>query len=282
MSPRICWFFLAWTTASLADDQVLLIDAGPDVIANGQALVATANSINDASSAKPYLIELGPGSFNISPAQLTLKPFVSLAGKGRSISQIFLNTSSTLAAVRLNGNNTLRDLHLQHLGSGSTNVYTMGVQVAPGAKSIRLERISVLADGNGLSAGLYVAGDLNATDILVVAQTGTMASAFYYTGSGVVDIADSHFSATNSGAGNAETLYGFSASNPSWQLRNVRLNASHPTQSAFWLNASLSAAPVFRGLEVLSGKRGSTATCLASIGTTSAGFTDFIPSGCPQ
>lgn len=282
MSSRFCWLLLAFSTAAVADDQVLVVDAGPDVIANGRALVATANSITDASSAKPYVIELGPGSFNISPVQLTLKPFVSLVGRGRGISQIFLNSASTQAAVRLNGNNTLRDLHLQHLGTGGTNVYTMGVQVAPGAKSIRLERISVLADGNGFSAGLYVAGDLAADGISVVAQTGTLAIAFFYTGSGLVDISDSHLSATNSGSGSASVLSGVSNSNPSWQLRNVRLFASHPTQSASWLDANLSAAPVFRGLEVLAGKRGSTASCIASIGTTSAGFHDFIPSGCPQ
>ncbi len=282
MSPRLCWFLLAYSTVALADDQVLIVDGGPDAIANGQALVATANAISDASSSKPYLIELGPGSFNVSPVQLTLKPFVSLAGRGRALSQILLNSSSTQAAVRLNGSNTLRDLHLQHLGSGSTGNYTMGVQVAPGAKSVRIERVSVLADGNGLSAGLYVAGDLSAREISVVAQTGTIASAFYYTGSGAIDITDSQLSATNSGTGNASVLSGFSASNPSWQMRKVRLFASHPTQSALWLDANLSAAPVFRHLEVLAGRRGSTASCIASIGTTTAGFTDFIPSGCPQ
>lgn len=282
MSSRFCWILLACSTVALADDQVLVVDAGPDVIANGQALVATANSITDASAAKPYVIELGPGSFNISPVQLNLKPFVSLVGRGRAISQINLNSSSTLAAVRLNGNNTLRDLQLQHLGSGSTANYTMGVQIAPGAKSVRLERISVLADGNGLSAGLYVAGDLSAQEISVVAQTGTIANAFYFTGSGVIDITDSQLSAINSGTGSASVLAGFSSGNPSWQLRNVRLFASHPTQSAWWLDANLSAAPVFRNLEVLSGKRGSAASCIASIGITTAGFTDFIPGGCPQ
>ncbi len=265
-----------------ADDQIIELDAGSDTIANGQALIATVNGISDASAAKPYVIQLGPGRFNISPAQLILKPFVSLVGQGVGITQVQLNSSSNAAAIIAPGNNQLRDLHVQNLGSGSSNAETVGVQTTPGSKSVRLERISVLADGNGSSVALAVSGDLFARDSNFVGQTGTKAFALFYSGSGVLDLNDSQFSAINSGAGGAIALGGSSTSNPNWQLRDVRVTASHPAQTGFWLSASLSAVPVFRGLEVMAGKRGSQASCLASIGVDASGMTNFIANGCPQ
>lgn len=266
----------------MADDQLLYVDAGADAIANGQALIATAGAISDASASKPYLIELGPGSYNLSPNQLTLKPFVSLAGQGVGLTQLFLNSTSTQAALRLSGNQSVRDLHVQHLGSGTAATYTMAIQIAPSAKSVRLERLSVLAAGTGLSAGLYVAGDIRTQDVTVVAQNGSQAQALYVSGNGVVDIQNSSLAASNSGNGSATAIAGFSTSPVSWSLREVRVNAVHSTQTAYWLAANLTAPPVFRGLEVLGGKRGSAASCLASIGVDGSGQTNFIASGCPN
>lgn len=282
MRRVLACLLLIVSRVGIADDQILVIDAGADPIANGQALIAAAGAITDASASKPYLIELGPGSYNLSPNQLTLKPFVSLAGQGIGLTQLLLNSTSTLAAVRLSGNQSLRDLHVQHLGSGSTATYTMGVQIAPSAKAVRLERLSVLASGTGLSVGLYVAGDLRTQDLSVVAQNGSQAQALYVSGNGLIDVNDSSLAASNSGTGSAVAIAGFSTSAVSWSLRQVRVNAIHATQTAYWLSANLSAPPVFRELEVLGGKRGSAASCLASIGVDASGQTNFIASGCPN
>jgi hypothetical protein len=55
---------------------------------NGTALRAALASITDASAAKPYLIQLAPGTYELGHETLAMRPDVSIAGAGAAVTRI--------------------------------------------------------------------------------------------------------------------------------------------------------------------------------------------------
>src|SRR5689334_2686725 len=55
---------------------------------NGTALLAALAGITDNSAAKPYLLELEPGTYDVGGTSVQAKPFIDLAGSGRDVTTI--------------------------------------------------------------------------------------------------------------------------------------------------------------------------------------------------
>jgi hypothetical protein len=74
-----------------------------DAAASGTALVAALAAISDATQAKPYLVRLSPGQFDVGSAGLAMKPFVSIEGSGTSEIDLFSSGVAAAGGTRITG-----------------------------------------------------------------------------------------------------------------------------------------------------------------------------------
>lgn len=83
--------------------------------------VAAVNSIADATSAKPYLVLIGPGVYTLTQT-LVMKPYVTIAGSGRDATTLTGALSSndprTAAIVWTADESTLQNLTIENIGGG--------------------------------------------------------------------------------------------------------------------------------------------------------------------
>ena len=122
-----------------------------DPVANGTALRSAMNAITDASSTKPYVISLAPGTFNIGTTGLSMKQYVSIVGAGRGISTI---TGSVLSQagglVNLGNNTTLARVTVTNASDTGTN-WATGVW----ATNVTARLVEVDATGSQVGSESY-------------------------------------------------------------------------------------------------------------------------------
>jgi hypothetical protein len=93
-----------------------IVDPDGTPAQNGQALLTAIKSIDDSGAANPYLVQLGPGAYDLGQLTVTMPRYVELAGAGPGVTTV---TSST-ETVGSGPSDELRDLTIDAEGAGST------------------------------------------------------------------------------------------------------------------------------------------------------------------
>jgi hypothetical protein len=91
----------------------------------GSALLNTIAGITDADADNPYLIRLGPGTYNVGSSGLVMKPWVSIEGSGEAATKIAASAGSGNRPNNVGGivgadNTELRFLTVENTVSGSS------------------------------------------------------------------------------------------------------------------------------------------------------------------
>jgi hypothetical protein len=93
---------------------------------NGAALRAALASITDASQAKPYVLQLAPGVYELGGTPLAMKPDVSIAGAGADATRIAGDVGHNSLGVALIQGATrtvLRDLTIVNRGDVNARLH---------------------------------------------------------------------------------------------------------------------------------------------------------------
>jgi len=184
--------------------QVVVVQKSPSASQFGDIQTAI-DSITDASLSKPYMVNIGPGIYNIF-TPITLKPYVSLRGEristvinqldetkevligavNTTISQIFIQGSGTsgtdVSLVRYDGTDTsFKDFTLNNIGFGSC--HTMVKVTSSPTKSPSMVMKSCYFSGLEFNNGFKLEGTgqgllLVSSFILKTSSSGVSATDF--------------------------------------------------------------------------------------------------------
>lgn len=114
-----------------------VLEPGPDI----QAIIT---NITNASAAKPYLILLGPGVYDVGTTQIVMKDWVSIQGAGQEVTHIKGNVSTgswATSGLFLSANNTT----LSHLSAENNGAGTLATAVYNNGTSPTLRHVSLTA-----------------------------------------------------------------------------------------------------------------------------------------
>jgi len=139
-NSKCLWAFAALLLiSSLASAQVVTVSPVPgNNTASGTNLLNALAGIVDASAAKPYVLRLEPGTYDIGSTALAMKPYVDIEGSGQQSTIIrgIGNNTGWLTAVVLGASPAeLRNLQVQSLGR--TYAYSIAVLLNQVNTSIR-------------------------------------------------------------------------------------------------------------------------------------------------
>lgn len=271
--------FLACLSASAAPSPRYLYVAGEgDGIANGVALI-DAVATTAESPGEPWLIQLGPGFFNVSPKTLELPPEVNLIGAGRRATIIRLNVTNAdhRPTLRLSNRNEISRLEVVGVCFGMAQ-YCTAIEVAEAATSVRLNDVSVFASGGPVSnVGVAAYGPLTIDDSIVYAQTGKRAVALELQAAGWLQVNGSELWAA-SASQSCEVIGGRSTAVTSSEIRySTLIPRCFAGADDFWHRATTSSSTVLRFSSISRGLRSGPVACTAT--DHSSGF---LPNGCPN
>lgn len=173
--------------------------------ASGTALKNAVAAISDASAAKPYLVKVEPGVYDLGSSKLQMKSFVDIEGSGIDTTT-FTRASGvdwfdgTVAGAT---NSELRDLSVVNTGGGDQAVAIVAQDVNP----FSVRWVDAKASGAVENAGILVHGDGAHADLYgssFAATGGTNAFGVYYSGGcsatmNLVDVSASGASGNNWG-----------------------------------------------------------------------------------
>lgn len=109
----------------------VIVSPKATAVASGTALTAALAAITDNSTAKPYLLKLEPGVYDLGTSSLTAKANVDIEGSGQDVTTITSNLTGTNGTLTVAVAIEVRELTVQNTGTASnafaTNVPTGGV-----------------------------------------------------------------------------------------------------------------------------------------------------------
>jgi hypothetical protein len=158
-----------------------IVDPAGTPSQNGSDLLAAVDSINDSGPATPYLVQLGPGEYDLGGSTLELPDSVELAGAGPGVTTVTSTNSD--ATVNAGSADEVRDLAIEAsgaasraLGAGSgLTVYdaTLSAQgngaiavFVGGNESIRIRDSEITASSTGAQAAIAIDVDSSGTTTL--------------------------------------------------------------------------------------------------------------------
>jgi len=216
--------------------QTVVVNAVPgDVTASGTALVNALAAISNASAARPYVVKLGPGIYDIGDTRLQMKSFVDVEGSGQQATILQGNGNSGsndyLHGVVLGADSMeLRNLQIKSNGSASR---PSAIAVYNGLTSPRITNVTVVASGGAANWGIRNAGGSPTIEGTTINVTGGPSSFNNYgivaTGYGPISapiLKRSVITVTTSGSSsNATGIYSDQESLP-MEVRDVEVNVS--------------------------------------------------------
>lgn len=276
LASTLLLFALGATAAPV--ERYLYVPGDGDGLANGQAL-ASAVAATAQAPGEPWLIQLGPGFFNISPATLELPVGVNLIGAGRQATTVRLNNhgSPPRPAMRAWGNNELSRLQLVGSCLGAVESCT-ALEVPAGAGTVRLNDVVVLASGgSGTNTGVAAGAPVVVVGSLVLAQTGKRAVAVDLMAAGVLRASQTDLNAL-AASQRCEAIGGKStATEPS----QVRHSALYPycvgSAQSYWQRVSTPVTVRMAFTRVVAGIGIGGVSCLATEAPSG-----FLAEGCPD
>jgi len=223
--------------ASLASAQVVTVNpVAGNSTASGTNLRNALAGITDATSAKPYVIWVSPGVYDLGNTGLVMKPYVDIEGSGQQ---------STI--VRGNGNNT-----------GNTTA------VLTGAFPAELRNLEVVSVGQGFTNSIPVLLNQNATSLRDVTLVSSNATTTW----GIRCVsADPTIQNVNIVVIGGTTSYGIAVTGTGGLAPTIRravINLSGAV-TGYGIHAAQSALPVIRDADIF--VSGGTASGIAYTGT---------------
>jgi hypothetical protein len=228
-SSKCLWAFAALLLiSSLASAQVVNVSPVPgNNTASGTNLLNALAGIVDATSAKPYVLRLQPGIYDIGGTALVMKPYVDIEGSGQQSTIIrgLGNDSGFLTAVVLGASRAeLRGLQVQSSGSG----YAYSIAVLLNQASTSLRDVTLTSSSATSTWGLRIlSANANIQNVTITVAGGTATYGISNTGgtasSPVIRRAVINVSGASSGYG----IY--SDQNASPRIRDVEITVSSNT-----------------------------------------------------
>jgi hypothetical protein len=179
----------AWPPQTVLVHAILNSDGSLNANASGQALLDAVaaiptNATSVPTPANPWLIKVGPGTFNLGNEQLVLPDYVTLQGSG------FASPSgSPLTVVTAAGSNAFTGTIVA--GPSSSEIHDLGVRSTGGTRAI------------GISNG----GGILVLDHVFASGGGANGSYAVYSTGGELTVNDSVLSADGNGVNSAMSLY---------------------------------------------------------------------------
>jgi hypothetical protein len=175
---KTCAFLLSLLTSSAyAIEHRLVVNGDGDFLQNGQALrAAVAQTAADPTGV--WLIDIGPGQFNISGVDsIYLPDNVHLRGAGQLATTLFFNANggSLRPAIRTSGANELSGLSLsQNCFGGIKDCAALQVYPNPN-KQVRLSDVRIFSQGGVTNThGIVSLGNLSLFNTNLSANAGNL------------------------------------------------------------------------------------------------------------
>jgi hypothetical protein len=172
-------------SATLAAAQVVTVNpVVGNTTASGTALRNALAGITDATSAKPYVIRVSPGTYDLGATGLAMKPYVDIEGSGQQNTIIRgsgNNTGNTTAVLTGAFPAELRNLEVVSVGAGFTN----SIAVLLNGNSTSLRNVTLVSSNATNTWGLRcVSADPTLENLNVVISGGTTSYGIAVTGPG--------------------------------------------------------------------------------------------------
>jgi hypothetical protein len=189
MHPNLkaCLGFVAvlGLTATLASAQVVTVNpVAGNTTASGTALRNALAGITDATSAKPYVIRVSPGTYDLGATGLVMKPYVDIEGSGQQNTILRgsgNNTGNTTAVLTGAFPAELRDLEVVSVGAGFTN----SIAVLLSGNSTSLRNVTLVSSNATTTWGIRcVSADPTLENLNLVISGGTTSYGIAMTGTG--------------------------------------------------------------------------------------------------
>jgi hypothetical protein len=118
----------------IAIDRMIIVSPNPGDTpqANGTALLNTLAGL-PWNGSNPYLIKLGPGTYDIGTTSLQMKQFVNVEGSGVELTTITghrsspANCDSSAAVVHGSQHAEIRSLTISNVGASGASYYAVGI-----------------------------------------------------------------------------------------------------------------------------------------------------------
>jgi hypothetical protein len=143
-------FLLAAGTVAAQPTTVHVSPVAGDPVASGTALLNALAGITDGSWAKPYVLKLDPGTYNLGPTMLVMKPYVDIEGSGQGSTTIIgpgnNDSSYHTAIVQAAAFAELRNVQVASQGQ-SAQAASVGIYIPSSAGYAVLRDVTVVASG---------------------------------------------------------------------------------------------------------------------------------------
>ena len=139
-------------------DRMIIVSPNPGDTpqANGTALLNTLAGL-PWNGSNPYLIKLGPGTYDIGTTSLQMKQFVNVEGSGVELTTITghpsspANCDSSAAVVHGSQHAEIRSLTISNVGASGASYYAVGIMNDSYGGSSKITDVSVSVDGSGVA-----------------------------------------------------------------------------------------------------------------------------------
>jgi hypothetical protein len=185
----------AWMPFTMKVFAVRKGDGTPDPAASGQALLDAFSSLPSAGPDTPWLIDVGPGVFDLGSEGIWLHSYCRLRGAGQD--STIIRSSSSSEVLRVASHTTVEGLTVESAGAADAGDTIYAYHAAPvvlrdvtvrsnGASyaeaiviehsEVLLERCNVAANGPAQNVGVKTFGDTSLTtlrDVVIAVGPGT-------------------------------------------------------------------------------------------------------------
>jgi hypothetical protein len=201
-----------------------IVDPAGTPSQNGSDLLAAVDSISGSGPATPYLVQLGPGEYDLGGSILELPDSVELAGAGPGVTTVTSTNSD--ATVNAGSADEVRDLAIEASGAASR-----ALGAGPG---LTVYDASLSAQGNGATA-VFVGGNesIRIRDSEITASsTGAQAAiAIDVDSSGTTTLDRDRIAATTASGSGVATAVSNRGNGSTLTVRGSTVEASGPAGS---------------------------------------------------
>lgn len=155
--------------------RTVLVSPQADPATSGDALRAALDAITDATSAKPYLVKIEPGVYDLGQETLIMQPYVDVEGSGEGVTIL---TSNGRYGVNGADHSELRRLSVKNEGADTLQ---LAIQVV-GSDGFVVDHVTASASSSSATGfAQAVSGDATVRDstLRALATNGADAIALY-------------------------------------------------------------------------------------------------------
>lgn len=227
----------------------VLVSAGSDVLANGQALQKAMQTVSTVATAtRTFLVKLEPGIYDLGTAPLFMLPYVDLEGSGEGVTIITSksrsNSYSTLVGAK---NSELRFLTVESIGLDAT-FFNVGIITVPGIdKTFKVHDVTVNVSGPGLnSSAIFVLQSSPTIRNCTVNADGSVNNIYgFNTAGSTTKIENCTINVKSVGNTSAAAVYTDQTSNLTLQNLNIAVSTTNVlTSTGVFLNSAASGATI--------------------------------------